>query len=476
MYISKKKIFSFIIYGIFGLLIFSSTILIRDNSLQNWIDIISVILLTLIFIQYFIMKKLNLGIFSFIGIFLMFTYLFHFGNVILLSSPLKSIGLGSFVVNVVGPEYFKDAVIYCLYFVYILFWGVIFATKSKNVKKFYLNEEIEASNLMMSRFLGKVLFIFGVPVFLYISFSKLNASFTGDYLDTFEVQQSIPSFLNFLSTMMNVGICLLLIGYKNNLRVARGILLISIFLQIISMFSGSRGIAVIAIVLYLFVYIKIVNKVKLKNIITYLVIGYIGLALISSIRSIRDFGMDLGKIIEEFIVKLTNENLLLTTLNEFGGTLLTPAVAIQSVPNNVDPGYGLTYVNSVANLIGVNIGEIEIGSFVELINIGAMGGSYIGEAYYNFLNLGWLVAFIIGFLICKVSNKIDLYIYIKDYLKIGYYFPLLIAAFWWVRDSFNYFARISIAGALFYYILIVTTKFILIKYKYPNKKYGKSLY
>lgn len=98
-----------------------------------------------------------------------------------------------------------------------------------------------------------------------------------------------------------------------------------------------------------------------------------------------------------------------------------------------------------------------------------MGGSYIAETYYNFLYSGLILAVIIGFIVTKVSNKIENIIFDKKYLTIDYYLTFFIGVLWWVRDSFYYLVKISLAGALLYFILQMLTKYLLFHFSKKNK-------
>ena len=470
MQVSKNKIFSIINYCIFGLLLYIIINIAQNKELQAWIDIVSVILGIMIIIQIIIMRKLQLNIISLIGFFLAFTYIFHFGNVILLSTALKEFELGRLVLRYVEEEVFRDAVMYCFYFIYLLFLGVIFAANHKRNISLERNINTETFNLKVLKFIGWILFLIGIPAFLYVTYKEVYVAFTVDYKSTLKLQQdSIPSSVNFLSTMMNVGISLLLIGYKKNIQLAKIILLVGVLLQALSTLSGGRGLPTITIVLFIYIYHRFVKKFNISNVITFSFIAYIGLGFLSSIATIRDYGMNVEFLFETLITNLTSENIILLTLNEFGGTLLTPEIAMNSIPREVEPGYGLVYINAFLNLIGVNIGEVHINSFVDLINIGAMGGSYIAETYYNFLYSGLILAVIIGFIVTKVSNKIENIIFDKKYLTIGYYLTFFIGVLWWVRDSFYYLVKISLAGALLYFILQMLTKYLLFHFSKKNK-------
>lgn len=464
MGISKKKITLLLIYFTFGLLMYLIMNLIQYSSMNIWIDTVNIILLFLLILQYSFMKKLQIELLSLIGIFLTFTYLFHFGNVILLSSPLKELGLGQLVIKNVDIEIFKSTVSYCLYFVYALFLGVILAA-NKPLKIKQREQVDELRNLKISRIVGYILYIVGFPIFIFISYKNISISATSSYLDIFEFEQTIPSYVKFLKTMMSVGVCLLLIGYKGNMKAVYIIISTSIFLQILSMLSGGRGFAVISIVMYVYIYHKFVKKIVFKNFIFIFIVGYLGMAFLSSLAILRDSGLNLGLIAKNILLKLSSDNLVFSFLNEFGGTLLTPAIVINNIPRIIEPYYGLTYLNGILNLVGLNIGDSRIDSFVNVINIGAMGGSYIGEVYFNFMNASWIIAILIGFLICKASLNVDKINFNGKYINVAYYMPFFVGVNWWVRDSFGYFVKISIVGALLILILKLMVEIIFIKNK-----------
>lgn len=456
----QKKTVAFALYLLFGLFMWGLVNMIDRSDFSGWVDLLVVLVFAQIGIQFLLMKYLRIKVSSLIGFFLLLSYLFHFGHLLLLSTPFRNLQMGLFVIRIVGEDLFRIAITFCLYVMYSLFLGVILsADPAQASTTVTLDNLVEQRDLYMCKIIGNILIITGLPAFLYVTIKRVSAAIMGNYLAIFELR--IPSYVNFMSTMLSVGICLAIIGYQNNIRISKGALFFGVSLQSLSMLSGSRGLAVIAVLLYIYIYYGIAEKIDLGKVLFLSLVAYVGLGFVSTLASIRDVGISLEAFYNEFHVFLTSKSPLLVAINEFGGTLLTPAVTIQSVPDRIKPAMGMSYLNSVLNLISVNLGPVRVESFVSLINIGAMGGSFIGELYYNFMGWGIFFSIIIGYIVSRISVKIQNALVQRKYMSIAYYLPFSIGLMWWIRDSFTYLVRISVVGGIFTFGLQFIIKSLL---------------
>ena len=75
-------------------------------------------------------------------------------------------------------------------------------------------------------------------------------------------------------------------------------------------------------------------------------------------------------------------------------------------------------------------------NFAKMLNSwSAIGGSIVGEMYYNFRELYWIFSILIGILLSKISFKITNGIRENAYAVLLYSIPIFTNLLWWSRDS-----------------------------------------
>ena len=138
--------------------------------------------------------------------------------------------------------------------------------------------------------------------------------------------------------------------------------------------------------------------------------------------------------------------------------MVTVALTIKKVPSEVNLGYGSSYLNSILNLVDLNIGESIVPNFAVFLDYPMIGGSYIGELFYNFHWFGLAFSPIIGILISIVSSKIENIKLSNKYYELGYYLPFMITSLWWIRDGIQYVVRNSLVGFIYYLIILYSVR------------------
>ena len=78
-----------------------------------------------------------------------------------------------------------------------------------------------------------------------------------------------------------------------------------------------------------------------------------------------------------------------------------------------------------------------------------IGGSLIGELFFNFNILGGIVAALfIGLLIGKISRKSALHFKMQNYYGLVKYIPIMFTCIYWIRDYFGGGIREAVWGPL----------------------------
>jgi hypothetical protein len=174
--------------------------------------------------------------------------------------------------------------------------------------------------------------------------------------------------------------------------------------------------------------------------------------LLNTLASIRGIEGKTVIVFWEAFLKNFTGSPIIDLVAELGGTINTIYLVINQVPNYIPYSYGSTYLASFLSVFP-NIGGVftEINTYAHYVNSlqgSALGGSFIGELYFNFSYLGVIIAIFVGVLVNKVSLKIEKNIYIGSYFNTAYYAPLFINFLWWPRDAFVSIVRPYFWGAM----------------------------
>ena len=238
------------------------------------------------------------------------------------------------------------------------------------------------------------------------------------------------------------SILLLLLSYYKEKNKALIILLISVSYLFITMLSGARINALIYVIIYSFIYIKIyIKKINLKNI---LLLGSIIVAIIiiiPSISNIRGSGdMSLSSIQEASNTIRSDKGTISSFAEEFGDTQIT---MIYSMMFTDTYNCGLTYPLSFLQIspkLPPSWMDFLSNQFMYTESFPAiyketLGGSCIGEAYYNFGWLGLLFFFFVGMFVKRLDSNICSFTK-NNYLIFIIYISILPGLIMWVRGAF----------------------------------------
>src|SRR5699024_8881835 len=166
---------------------------------------------------------------------------------------------------------------------------------------------------------------------------------------------------------------------------------------LLTMINGSRGKQIIIIILLFYVfYYKIDKKIKISFIISTIIIAFFGMVLINTIAEIRLLPSISYSIFFEYFFDSIKNNPIGEIISEVGSTIQTPYLIIDQVPRRLPYGLGKTFLYSpftiFPNLGGILQRFIKQINFIPQIQGSALGGSYIGELYYNFGNFSFFIA------------------------------------------------------------------------------------
>lgn len=440
--------------ALFMLIVFGENIMLHGNQgiteYKLWLTMISIAVIINVVVTLYIFRRLNIKIVSMSTFFIILSYVFHFGQVII--HGLFS-NYSFTLVDAVG-SYSKssiDCLLFSLNIVSIItLFVIMFSEDKKNNSCSF--DQTDVSPYAIRR-IGYIALLFTFPVQAYVCIKQYFMS----RIYIYGTGQDLNGTLFQIGILSIIGFVFLLFGYSNDKKKIRIVFVLSAIWYIATMISGSRIYAVIAICILLFFYLRLHGRIGIGKWLLYGFLAIVFLGLLNSVMHVRSVEtVTIGAIIRDFINP--SSNMFLGTLEEFGGSIYTVKVGFEEIPVNVPYNYGKSYIESLA-FTGLNIGGV-LKPLLKNISFTSMytykynyGGSYIAELYYNF---GWLSIFVApiwGILLVKISDKLNDFISAKQYIKASYFIMVFYGFLLWIRGYANAMSRGVIWGAVFIWIV-----------------------
>lgn len=429
---------------------------------NDWLFFVSIIIVLNILIDLYVLRLCKIKILSMTGIFISFTYLFHFGQVILNGIFKNHEYKYANMLKLYNFSYVKKSVPFMIITLSAVLIGVVISSYGKI--KTEDSGPVQTIDLSFVRTLGWIILIITFPLKIKYDIDALVTSSISGYNDT--LHMSYSGIYIQISLFYIIGFILLLIGYKDCKNKAKMILTLELIYLCLTMISGGRIYQTISICLIMFFYLNCVEKINIKSFIIYAALGYLLLKVLTVISIVRANNTGSFKVIANAFFSLKNDPIS-SALEEFGSTIQTMIVTIIKIPLVQDFQNGKTYLLSFSGaLVNINGSIDEIitkANFVKNLNTKGIGGSYIAELYYNFGNYSYIIAVVIGFIVNKVSNTINRLVTKRSFDKLAYYIMPFYYTIMWVRGSFIDFSRAIIWGIVFIWSINIFVKKVFFK-------------
>ena len=434
--VDEKKIIS-IFFAIVFILATYLTYLFDDN----WLKSFGIIVLITISFDIVILKINQFRLLSPVPLFVIVSYLFHFGQLII-NAFLPQYHFSLVINNYInGSEAVKNAILYSYVIIQlIVINSILFFKKNNANESSCLNLELMSTSKI--RALAWFFVITCFPFNLYLNIRALVMSMHSGYLTVLSSLTENGGFMLQFSIFSVIGLTLLLFAYPRKKTL---IFLIEIAYLIITMFSGSRIYSMISIVVISVCYMRIDNKISCKKIFFSSVIGIVILNVVNNISRSRLFGnIDFSEILLSSF-SLEN-NIVVKMLEEFGGTIRSVSIVFEQVPFFVPYGEGSTYLKGFAGVF-INFGGFLTDAINDAIyihhlsNIGPIGGSYIGELLFNFGWAGILFTPVIAKIMVVINNGFEKSVSSGKLYMLAFYLMQFYCSLIWVRGYFSVFTR-----------------------------------
>lgn len=372
-------------------------------------------------------RFISIGLFFFILL-----CIFHFGRLIFLEiNPLPT----------VSPEIVLRSYKFSLIMISAVVVGYLFYLSKK--KKDVSTTSIVLDDNIVRRIRKVSYWIIALTIIplIYIDFIKIQYSLANGYVGIFSLgnENAFVKYASVFTAFTRPAVLLLIISYYKIQKKARTVLIAFFAYSILEMLSGARSTSMIYIVASLILYSRLFSFKK-SNLIIILLLFFSTLYILPSITVVRQGSYSVKEVMIASNLVKEEGGQVKALLSEFGGTQISVAYAI--LFTNSFNG-GLTYLNSLINIspkipesiLPIISKDLTYTNSFPSENQYTLGGSCIGEAYYNF---GWfapLFAFLLGMIIGRIDvglceiNKSNFYTNIM--LIAGLPFILL-----WVRGFF----------------------------------------
>ena len=385
------------------------------------------------------MSKKYLNVYN---VFALLTYLFHFGQSIIVTLPFSDIYFDRSVVAKTSIESVIEAEIFVMMCFFAIGLGYIYMCGKK--KELYCNEEgFDTDELCRLQFIAIVLVIITFIPMIYIDIQKIVALKNADYNATYLVYQSgIGKYIGMIGQFGKPALVLLIFSYQKRKRLATYMMIACIAYLLFAMLSGDRGTNLVYLLAILFVYFLYVRMVRLRVVVLCGVMGYLLLSVISTLSLFRSVDFSVENFIEMYR-RRSGDGIIYSCLREFGGSMITLVHTMEYIPSYEPFNFGLTYIHGLFYIMPVlpdAITEMTMKSvsFIHAFPETAtdyisLGGSYLGELFFNF---GWSSPVFATFIGCLIG-KMD--IMLRDKAKPRYaatvavVLPMFIL---WVRDFY----------------------------------------
>lgn len=392
--------------------------------------------------------------------FIVFFYLFMFGQVMLKGvfgvSEIESTG---YTQTIMDPRY-NDSLMYKSAIFIICCIQAVACGLIRKKTEFGKNiEQRKVSSRLYKT--GIVLLIIGIPCHLWYSIDMVFQAQAGSSYDAIEEGIGlIDDFANFLVPGM---LCIIFSNKISKLRMRFIIAGVLTYLALVMITTGDRRYQTVTMIVLILAYMRGNNiRFSLKQVwlvaaAMVLLNGFVVLRNIrtNSLVGVGDFFSAYGSNLFAF-----DNNVIYQTMYEFGVSFYTVCLAIKNIPAQLSYRFGATLISGGLTIIPVGFvyQDWDIYTFgriaPKLMQLGrtSVGGSMIADAFGNF---GWLGGIVFSFLIGVFFKKVLTFKRDTKNVELQWakYYTVFYACIHLVRASFSEVIRTIVWGVGILYIV-----------------------
>lgn len=453
----RKKLLSFL-YALIAIVcnIISFNSGTSDSALNAVGYSCAIVLISFLAIDYKINRR-----FSYAALFVLILFIFHFGQLMLLTFFTKSYEHIRFLVlldtnmSLYGFR-IMTASLSALCFGTLL-KSAIFNKKNLKGGQYNVDWGKLAKKIIYATFFVK----FGLDL------ATLLISFTSGGLAARTFVNSFPNILLFYGKISLLGFALLLVVLKSQPKKQLKLFVFIVGYILIMMLSGIRSENVGYLAIFLFVYLQSrLKPLSLKQFVLYAFLGFLGLTFVVAVGQFRNYtDKGLDSFFELADDLLTEKNVLLGLLDTCGDTGYTAQETLNEYLPKYGPTYGDAYYKGITAVVPnllpfiIDVGKItaESSTPVKLQKSGVLntsyeniGGSFFAEQYMNFGVIGGIfICFLWGLFFGWVGKSSVIAFETNNIYHLIIMIPIMLASVYWVRSYFGGGVREAVWDILF---------------------------
>lgn len=404
----------------------------------------AIILFSFLYFDY----KIN-GRFTYSALFVIILFLFHFGQLMLLTFFSDSYEHIRFLLLIDNSKALYGFRVMTMS-LSALCLGILF--KSSGRSKW--DTKVYRYNINWIKFSKRIIYS-TFPVKLGLDIATLYISLTASGESARVFVNTFPNILLYYGKISLLGFAILLVSLKQQPAKQKTLFFCIVGYILIMMVSGIRSENVGYVAVFLFIYLQSrLQPIKVKQLLMYIVSGFFGLTFIVAVGQFRDYS---DKSFESF-AELTNElltkkNVILGLFDTCGDTGYTAQETLNEYLPKYGPSYGDAYYKGITAIIPnlmpsiIDVGKITESSSTPIrlqktsvLNSGYenIGGSFLAELYMNFGVIGGIVmCFVWGLFFGWIGEKTAIAFATDNIYQLFIMFPIMFATIYWVRSYFG---------------------------------------
>lgn len=385
----------------------------NDTVVNNYVNYLFPWIIFLLIIDLCSFFLLKFSVFDFGMWFVIMSFFFMFGMIFTQKYNFSSTLLWNPIVYYTNNLIFKS-VCFAIFCISMFFLGYItlFNDKKRKVNK----KKYDTKNYSLF-YIGIVLFMIGFASRIYTDVNIMRNTVLYNSYSAYSLSSS-SGIIDDLAVFFIPGIAFIIFSNVIEPRKCNFLILFVLVYFFITMsLTGSRKTQIFSILDLLLIYLSYKKeKINKKRLITVIVISFLALNLMITIRDNRFNIISVIPIYFEniFSGKLFS-SLVGEVLTETGITLYSITNIMKCVPDIFPYQYGMTFIKTLPSVLPIGwlipnfFNSVSSTTCINKYLHIPVGSSLFGDFYWNFGFLGGIiVSFIFGILICIILRKIDL--------------------------------------------------------------------
>lgn len=417
--INRKYITFFIVFNlILSFLLFIIGFFHESSSTEDGTSISIIGFISLLLLGFFVWQhyKITNNYLNYNIIFMLFVYLFTFGQIILYSFGVSTKALSVFRISSMAEIYWASSFALKCFIFFQIGSLLPYYRKTKQTKEEESINKKEDKGISTSiRVVAIVLFLVSVIPYAVWLAERFSISTSLGYGALYEQESGSNTFL-YLVKMFIPSVFLLLysVNNKSTKRLLKGLLLV---LALINLIIGSRGNAmsiVTILIVYIYTFEKKMNKAAFIKIAVTALVAMILIPTVAAFRSttgknLQGFSDAMNTTLED-----SDNNFVVKTVSELGYSIHPIILTRKLIPSVQNFRYGESYVSDIMMAIpSFLMGGYSFASKAALdiwlqktLNMSyGPGYSLFAETYYNFGEyFGILFSLVLGLFFSSVFD------------------------------------------------------------------------